>query len=698
MSVQGATLYSDPNGTEWIFVAAEGRVFATGEGRVAREISLNGATLTGDCTFTQCYDKLVLWRGTASSPLQFETFDGGFVAVTQTNSDAGSGTGTQVIPNSDGARFFQNRLFVPFIYVGSKKDFVAVGDIGNYTRYKFPQQAFRFNDGADDDVVDLAPFGRTAMAVFKQKSVRIVENLVPDAAGDYSSAVSDLVTSTHGLVARSAWVAVGRDLFYVSTRGVTSLQLTEENKVKGVDLPLSAPLEKTWNRINWNLRDKIRVGYWDNKLFVALPLDDGRVVNTDTNLASGTYVLFAGFGRLTLTGLVPSGWYLYEAGSSVDFHAIGANIVYTSGFVQATANGQVLLFGTVGLATTATLNHVPFYNCNTAVAVYDFLTQAWAGLDQTDYVTHVKEFLTPNIQGRQRLVAVTEDGLLRLWGEGLEDERITTVAIPYVDITVESQPASPKTLKLNTGSLITASTAASSNTGLTWGTSTLALARTNLFAGWAAIPWSAPGGTVTQQSYGLRWTSATPALLSFAINGVTIQNSGLFDWAYVSIISGNQITPQSVATSVTTRAYAMQDPDGKRFQQATVRVQTWRPNFTLTGTTDGVNETSPVASAQTRSNTTYSTAGTAAWDSTNVNADHGNPWREDYSVALGTGFLLGAGVNWELQQESLVRLKMNQRGNSCQLTLANSQGMCILKGVEMAALTGDRTMGTKYSG
>ena len=260
MSVQGATLFSDPNGTEWIVVAAEGRVFVTGEGRAAREISLNGATLTGDCTFTQTYDQLLLWRGTGSAPLQMITFDGGFVAVTQTSSGAGAGTGTQVIPNSDGARFFQNRVFVPFIYVGAKKDFVAVGDIGNYTRYKFPQNAFRFNDGADDDIVDLAPFGRTSMAVFKQKSVRIVDNLVPDSNGDYSSAVSDIVTNTHGLVARGAWVGVGRDLFYVSTRGVTSLQLTEENRVKGVDLPLSTPLAATWARINWNLRDKIRIG------------------------------------------------------------------------------------------------------------------------------------------------------------------------------------------------------------------------------------------------------------------------------------------------------------------------------------------------------------------------------------------------------------------------------------------------------
>ena len=699
MSVQGATLFSDPNGTEWIVVAAEGRVFVTGEGRVAREISLNGATLTGDCTFTQTYDQLLLWRGTGSAPLQMVTFDGGFVAVTQTSSGAGEGTGTHVIPNSDGARFFQNRVFVPFIYVGAKKDFVAVGDIGNYTRYKFPQNAFRFNDGADDDIVDLAPFGRTSMAVFKQKSVRIVDNLVPDSNGDYSSAVSDIVTNTHGLVARGAWVTVGRDLFYVSTRGVTSLQLTEENRVKGVDLPLSTPLAATWNRINWNLRDKIRIGYWDNNLYVALPLDDARVVDTSANLATGNYVLFAGiYYRIVLTGLQPNGWYYYEAGAN-DLYVIGQTIVSASGFVQASALGVLLLYGTSAIACTATLNYVPFYNCNTAVAVYDFQTGAWAGVDETPYVTHVKEFLTATIQGKQRLVAVTEDGLLRLWEEGFEDERLTTIASPYVDLTVESQPSGADTLQLNTstGDLITVDSASFVNVGTSWGTITTLRARSNLYQGWDEIPWTAPGGTVTKQDWGIRWTSTTSTLQPFAINGVTIMNSGAFDWAYVDLITGTQITTQSVSTSVTTRAYAMQDMDGKRFQQVGLRLVTWDPTFSITGLTDGVNETSTVATGQTRSNTVYSIS-QAAWVSSNANDDHGDPWREDYSVALGAGFNLGSGVDSELEQQSLVRLKMQQRGNSCQLTLANTAGRCTLKGVELEAIAGDRTMGTKYSG
>lgn len=695
MSVQGATLYSDPNGTEWLFVAAGGKVFATGEGRVSREISLNGETLTGNCSFTQCYDKLLLWRGTASAPLQMETFDGGFVAVTQTSSSAGEGTGTQVIPNSDGARFFQNRVFVPFIYTGSKKDFVAVGDIGNYTRYKFPQNAFRFNDGADDDIVDLAPFGRTSMIVFKQKSVRIVDNLVPDSAGDYSTAVSDIVTNTHGLVARSAWATVGRDLYYVSTKGITSLQLTEENRVKGVDLPLSAAIEATWNRVNWELRDQIRIGYWDNKLYVALPLDDGRVI-VETNLATGVYAYFAGYGRISLTGLQPSGYYYYAVGSANDTHATGQNSVAGSGFVQATTSGYITLYGGIGSPTTATLYFAPFYDCNTAVAVYDFLNGAWSGIDQTDHVTHVQEWLTPNIEGRQRLVAVTPDGLLRLWEQGYQDEVLATVANPYVDITVEAQPGTGDGIALGGGTAVTASTGTGTNSGSTWGTSTLALARTNLYSGFNSL-WTEPGGTVTQQDWGIRWTSSTDTLPAFTINTIPIYSGGLFDWAFVNIIQGTQITSQDVELSVTTRGYVLEDTDGKRFQRADLLVRTWAPDYSVTGVADGVNETTAIATNRTRSRTTYSISATP-WDSTNVNNDHGNPWREDYSVTLGAGFNLGTGVNLGLHQEVFEKLPLETRGHSLQLLFTNTSGRAEVKSVTLSGIAGDRTYGTKYTG
>ena len=103
MSVQGATLFSDPNGDEWMIVAAEGRTFATRATSPAQEISLNGNTLTGDCSFTQAFDTLILWRGTASEPLVLTDFAAGWQTVTQTASDPDAGSGTQPIPNSDGA-------------------------------------------------------------------------------------------------------------------------------------------------------------------------------------------------------------------------------------------------------------------------------------------------------------------------------------------------------------------------------------------------------------------------------------------------------------------------------------------------------------------------------------------------------------------------------------------------------------------
>lgn len=703
MSVQGATLFSDPNGEEWMIVAAEGRTFATRPNNPAREVTLNGNSLTGDCSFTQAFDTLILWRGTDEAPLALTDFAAGWQSVTQVASEANAGDGTQVIPNSDGAAFFQNRLLVPFIYT-DKKDFVAVGDIGNYTRYAYPQNAFRFNDGTDDEIVDIAPFGRSSVVIFKQKSVRIVDGLTPDASGIYSSAFQDIVTNTHGLVAPRAWAAVGRDLFYVSTTGVTSLRLTEENKVKGVDLPLSAPLETTWGRINWNLRARIRMAYWDSKLYIAVPLDDGRYQLT-TNLATGTYAWSAGAYKITLTGLQPLGWYYYSPGSTNDTAASGSSAT-TGGFLQATAAGVIVLLGAGAVTCTATLNQVPFYNVNNAVLVYDFITQAWAGADQTDGVTHVKEWLTPSIDGKRRLVAATEDGLLRLWEDGFEDEVVQTIANPYMDLQVTTSPTvSPSSILAGGGNTATADSGSASNSGSIWGCSTLALARANLYAGLNALTWGGSGFTATDLDWGARITSTGSSQVDVQINGSAqfalpnyLRSDCTFGWLTVMLYSGSTIATQPIATSVTTRGYAMQDAAGKRFKEATLVVQTWQPNFTVTGTTDGVNEDTTVADAQTRSRTTYSTAGTAAWVATNVNNDHGNPWRQDYSVTLGTGFNFGSGVELDLHQRSLVRLGMTQRGNSATVTLANTTGRCILKSIELVADAGDRTLGTKYTG
>lgn len=701
MSVQGATLFSDPNGDEWMIVAAEGRTFATRATSPAQEISLNGNTLTGDCSFTQAFDTLILWRGTASEPLVLTDFAAGWQTVTQTASDPDAGSGTQPIPNSDGAAFFQNRLLVPFIYT-DKKDFVAVGDIGNYTRYAYPQNAFRFNDGSDDEIVDIAPFGRSSVVVFKQKSVRIVDGLTPDSNGNYTGAFQDIVTNTHGLVAPRAWAAVGRDLYYVSTTGVTSLRLTEENKVKGVDLPLSAPLAATWGRIKWSLRDRIRMAYWDSKLYIAVPLDDARY-QLSTNLATGTYAFSAGAYRITLTGMQPLGWYYFSPGAN-DTSAGGFSST-AGGYFQASALGVIVLVGIGAVACTATLNYVPFYEVNNAVLVYDFITQAWAGADATDGVTHVKEWLLPTIDGQRRLVAATEDGLLRLWEEGYEDEIRTAITNPWMDLQVTSSPTlSPSSIKAGGGNTASADSGSATNSGSIWGASTLAIARANLYAGLNALTWGGSGFTATQLDWGARITSTGTSQVDVQINGSAqfgltnyLRSDCTFGWLTVALYEGYAITTQAVSTSVTTRAYTMQDGSGKRYQSAELTLQTWAPSFSVSVTADGVNELDTVASAQTRSRTTYTIAA-AAWTPSNANNDHGNPWRQDYTVTLGSGFNFGTGVNLGLHQTSLERRGLTLRGNACALTLANTSGRCTLKSVDLQAIPGDRTFGTKYTG
>ena len=50
---------------------------------------------------------------------------------------------------------------------------------------------------------------------------------------------------------------------------------TEQSKVRGVDLPLSEPIQPLIDRIDARNESKIRLAYWDNKLWVACPIDGG---------------------------------------------------------------------------------------------------------------------------------------------------------------------------------------------------------------------------------------------------------------------------------------------------------------------------------------------------------------------------------------------------------------------------------------
>jgi hypothetical protein len=74
-------------------------------------------------------------------------------------------------------------------------------------------------------------------------------------------------------VARQSIVQVGNQVIFLSDNGVYSTQFFDEYNLRGTETPLSEPINVTIQRINKAHRDKSVGVYFDNRYFLAVPLD-----------------------------------------------------------------------------------------------------------------------------------------------------------------------------------------------------------------------------------------------------------------------------------------------------------------------------------------------------------------------------------------------------------------------------------------
>lgn len=143
-----------------------------------------------------------------------------------------------------------------------------------------------------------------------------------------------------------------------------------------------------------------------------------------------------------------------------------------------------------------------------------------------------------------------------------------------------------------------------------------------------------------------------------------------------------------------TRGYLFGDQGRKRSARVRLTLETWRPRFSVTRRTDGVNETETLLSNETRDRTRYTTWNTPAYDTTNANGDHAAPYREDYSVTLTGPFQPRSGIVFDRRQSSEESLTVRARGRYFTVEIANTQGRCDVTGLLGEATPADRNQHT----
>jgi hypothetical protein len=272
ISVFGSSVYSDPNeiGVLWIMMLGSSSVgFYAGQ-HTKRTISLGTHTIAVNtqATILQANNYVYIFRGDNAKPLYWDgNWNGTFAEVP----DTGLPSSFNSIPNSNQATYYQNRL-----WVRDGKDSIAASDVLAFTDYDPLANEFNLNTGNSDYVVATFPFGQNSLVAFKNKSILLLQNV----EGSLSDVTVTEVTRQVGLIGINAVASIGPDLAYVSNRNINLLTLTStNNSLQHKILPLSSRIRKIMDRVNWEVGYKISMGYWNNKLYVALPIDNSLFCN-----------------------------------------------------------------------------------------------------------------------------------------------------------------------------------------------------------------------------------------------------------------------------------------------------------------------------------------------------------------------------------------------------------------------------------
>ena len=272
-------VFRDADDRDWVIVAghtsstAATKVWRLREGYAPAEVTLPAdMPHLEECSFTQCFNKLIMFRGKQYPALEMSDVGTGFEDISQAaNTISGAGTynpsdGTEVIPQGDHGLFIQNRLLVPH-----GRDFIAASDFLNYTRYSTTRADFRINQGSNDELVAVFKLGEQSIVAFKEHSIYLVHNVY----GDLSELRLEELTRSFGLGSRRAVASTGSDVWFLSQKGITSIALAVDNKLKSTDRWWSDAIPETFRRINWRyVRSKATAVFHDGKVLFAVPLDD----------------------------------------------------------------------------------------------------------------------------------------------------------------------------------------------------------------------------------------------------------------------------------------------------------------------------------------------------------------------------------------------------------------------------------------
>ncbi len=181
----------------------------------------------------------------------------------------------------------QRRLWLPYVYEpggssGSPTytnrkilDEVVASDILDSDTYDRIQSQYRISAGTADSLVGVEPFAEDNLLVFMRHSIHLIKGI----SGSLLDTSVNLITKEVGCLARKSIVQIGNQVLFLSDNGVYAAAFGDLYNLRGAGVPLSEPINPLIARINRDYAKNAVATYYNNRYYLAVPLDSSTVNN-----------------------------------------------------------------------------------------------------------------------------------------------------------------------------------------------------------------------------------------------------------------------------------------------------------------------------------------------------------------------------------------------------------------------------------
>jgi hypothetical protein len=182
---------------------------------------------------------------------------------------------------------FQRRLWVPYYYDQSGAynavtytdrkitDEIAVSDILDTTTFDQIENQFRISGGTADYVVGMHGFYDDALIVLNRNSIHQIKGT----QGTLLDTKVTELTSEVGCLARKSVVMRANTMMFLSDDGVYGVEFLNDYNLRGAEEPISKNIQPYIDRLNKDLSNKSVGILFDNRYYLAVPLDSAPGIN-----------------------------------------------------------------------------------------------------------------------------------------------------------------------------------------------------------------------------------------------------------------------------------------------------------------------------------------------------------------------------------------------------------------------------------